>query len=240
MHQNSLGALVFFPWKTWKLSYLPGREDPRLRQKPRRLLPSTPLSGKRGLTCFRDLPPPLSVPHHPPLFVLHEFAKCLPLFGLQNTEESCCEHSGCAVPSAVRSLSSLFFPCSYSPVIHPLCTSASSHSWKCQEHSVTDQFPYPPVESLFFFKGGCFKWKFSGRHHHMKSWHTACERKKLKTRDDGWNFLDTFSYYFLRVLAQCIPRAVTINVCCLTQGGNSGWKLLPEITLVQLHLLPET
>ena len=33
-------------------------------------------------------------------------------------------------------------------------------------------------------------------------------------------------YYFLRVLAQCIPGAVTINVCCLTQGGKQWLEIV--------------
>jgi len=43
MHQNSLGDLVFFPWKRENSSIcLTGKSREGLRQKPRGLLPSIP------------------------------------------------------------------------------------------------------------------------------------------------------------------------------------------------------
>lgn len=47
MHQNSLGDLVFFPWKHENSPIcLAGKIRQGLRQKPRRLLPSTPSQGQ--------------------------------------------------------------------------------------------------------------------------------------------------------------------------------------------------
>lgn len=70
--------------------------------------------------------------------------------------------------------------------------------------SLRNQFPYPPVESLFFFKGGCFKRK-PGKISPYEVM-TACERKKLKTRDDGRNFLDTFSLLFFKGTCTMHPQ----------------------------------
>lgn len=72
------------PWVPWYfspgniktlLSAWQGRSEDWDRS-PGGSFPAPPSVARRGLTCFRDLPPPLSVPHHPlPLFVLHESVK---------------------------------------------------------------------------------------------------------------------------------------------------------------------
>ena len=67
--------------------------------------------------------------------------------------------------------------------------------------SPRNQFPYPQVENLFFFKGGCFKRK--PERISPCEVMTVCERKELKTRDDGWDFLDTFSLFIIFFEGTC-------------------------------------